>query len=126
MKPASNSSEKFSLSGSGIVEPKVGTINEFYVRCSDDSLKMDDIEVEIIGPHLVPLDFNYDINNPLLRTYKYNAEEQGIYRISVLHQGKHVLQSPVTTIAKQNLDIIRVHGEGLAGQFFLKINYTDK
>ncbi|XP_065644241.1 filamin-A isoform X1 [Hydra vulgaris] len=115
VKPIIIPSTKFSLSGAGIVEPKVGAINEFYIRCSDDTLEMDGLEVEIIGPNLVPINFKYDINNPLLRTYKYNAEEQGIYRISVMYQGNHVPQSPVITIAKQDLEIVKVRGEGLSG-----------
>lgn len=108
--------DKFSASGPGIVEPQVGAVNEFYVH-SEEGYPLDDLRVDVTGPNGHSIPVMHEDTSEELRIYKYNAEDPGNYKIMVTYGGEQIPRSPFTSHAKQDLNTIRVHGDGLAGHF---------
>lgn len=106
--------DKFSASGPGIVEPQVGAVNEFYVH-SEEGYPLDDLRVDVTGPNGHSIPVMHEDTSEELRIYKYNAEDPGNYKIMVTYGGEQIPRSPFTSHAKQDLNTIRVHGDGLAG-----------
>jgi len=108
--------DKFSASGPGIIEPQIGSVNEFFVR-SEENYPFDDMVVEVIGPNNDSIPVAYENTSEELRKYKYSCDEPGNYKINVKYKGDHIPKSPILATAQQDLNMIRVHGDGLAGAY---------
>ena len=107
----------FIISGSGLTEPKINFMNEFYIRCQLD-FEFEKLNVDVSGPRDQEGKFNSrplqidKVNNQLV-TCRYRLEGPGAYLVSIMYDDKHVPRSPVTIDIVQDLTKVTVSGSGL-------------
>eukprot|EP00794_Sanderia_malayensis_P010826 gene10826-11978_t len=112
------------ISGTGLTDPRLDAMNEFYVRCDED-FASESLTVKVTNHSrnndgcFVDRDIPAQLErmNSSLATCRYPLNGAGTYTIDVKYDGEHVSRSPININIVQDLTRITVSGSGLGHTF---------